>query len=230
MKTNWQEKQTEFWQKGFTIFDDFFPEDVVKKWRKTAMLISNSPEQFEGVKRIEKKFDTEDKETRDGSGIYSLTSINGNAVFTGMFQDLETYYKNFVSFLSLFTGLDIVTSFDRQSAVTIMVYEPPAGQMLSHYDTQDISVLLYLTDNDEGGTEIYPITAKKPTVLGQPDEIVGTPEIILPKTGRIAIFRGQQCWHTATPVEHSIKVSSAWNYYIKGNNFRPAGVSERLYK
>jgi len=228
MKANWQELQTQFWKDGYCILDNLIPKDLVEYWAAIALDLSTKLTR-QGVKKIEKQFDAADLETRDAAGIYSLVSIPGYVAFCD-FENLKIYYQNLANFLSLFTGLDIVLSEDIESAVTVMVYPPPAGQMTAHYDTNPITVLLYLTDNQDGGTELYPLTARRPTTLTTIDEFIADPIVILPKVGRIVLFQGQKIWHKALPVTKTTKISSAWNYYIKGENWRPKGVSERLYK
>lgn len=232
---NWSEKQTEFWAQGYTVFDDFFDKSLIKDWRERALSIAERISFFTdhfpnyGIKKIKKTFLEADLEARDAAGTYDLITINYIAI-KDRFPHLECYYNSLTPFLSLFTGLDIVISQDEESAATIMIYEPPAGQMVSHFDSQDISVLLYFTDNSDGGTELWPITSRRPTILGQPDEIIGEPVTILPQAGRMVLFQGQKCWHKACAVEKATKVSSAWNYYIRGNSWRPAQINERLYK
>lgn len=225
---NWSELQTEFWNKGYAVIDELIPVELARAWGKTALTRASDFPLKEGVKYIQKKFEVADDQTRDAAGVYNLVSIDGFASMA-FFDGLGTWYDALTPFLSLFTGLDVVTSEDVKSAVTVMAYPPPAGQMLAHYDTNALTMLLYFTDNEDGGTEVLPLTSRRPTTLGKEDEITGPTEIVLPRVGRAVIMQGRRVWHRAMPVAGKTKVSSAWNYYVKGDFWRPEGVSKRLY-
>jgi hypothetical protein len=228
MKANWSELQTQLLKDGYVILDNLFPNDLIAKWRKEAedlSIIENRP----GINHINKKFDKVDLETRDSIGEYKFVSIDGRVSLK--IPGLKEYYHSLTNFLSLFTGMDIVESFDEQSSLSLMVYKPPGGTLLPHFDSQSLSFLLYLTDNlDEGATKLLPISALRPTNINHPDEIIGEPIKIYPKSNRSLIFFGRRVWHSSEPVFKSTKISAVFNYYEKGDDFRPKGVSERLYK
>jgi hypothetical protein len=228
MKLNTSELQTQFWNEGYVIINNLIPPGFITDWRIQIMANTTFIDNPElGINYVKRKFDEANLETRDSAGEYNLVSVDGRFAFN--LYGLKEYYDSTANFLSLFTGLDIVESFDRQSAVTFMRYDPPAGQMVHHYDTNSLTVLLYLTDNEDGATELWPITTHRPTTLTTPDEIVGESVKILPVTGKMVIFQGRRCWHNSSPVLKGTKISSAWNYYINGDNWRPPEVSKRLY-
>lgn len=227
MKESWSEKQTQFWKDGYVIFENLFPKPVLERWVEFVKFYSEDKECI-GVNHIHKKFDKPDLETRDGIGEYKFTSIDGRFCFN--FTGLTEYYHSLSNFLSLFTGLDLVESWDKQSAVTFMNYTAPGGQIIPHYDTNGFTLLLYLTDNPtEGATSLQPISSLKPTVLGHPDEVISPPILIYPKIGKVVFFQGRKCWHQSLPVTEHNKVSVVMNYYERDDNWRPADVSKRLY-
>lgn len=224
---NWSNKQTQFWEQGYVVLENLFPDSVIKEWHDFVNY--HSPLlNVEGINHIHKKFDKPNLEARDAAGEYKFTSIDGRKCFE--FQGVREYYVCMTNFLSLFSGLDIVPSWDKQSAVTFMNYTAPGGQIVPHYDTNGFTLLIYLTSNeDEGATMLYPLTSLRPTLLGEPDEIIGKPVFIYPKVGTAVFFQGRRCWHQSLPVFKNDKISSVWNYYEKNDNWRPADVSKRLY-
>lgn len=225
MNANWSTLQTQFWSEGYVILDNFFPDEIIGSWKEKVL--QNTVVAEIGVNVINKFYASDDPNSRDAAGSYNFISIDGRRSLN--FPSLSEYYNSTANFLSLFTGLDIVTSFDKQSSVTFMFYPAPGGSLTAHYDTNQITFLIYLTDNDDGGTKLYPISALRPTILGQPDEIISEPVIILPRRGRILLFNGRRIWHQSLPVNLNYKISSVWNYYEKHDNWRPLEVSKRLY-
>lgn len=228
MKNNWNELQTNFWSKGFCIIDNLIPDNLLISWRDLVHWYSKYSEKCPGVNKVSKKFDTANLEGRDAAGEYKFTSIDGR--ISRQFNSLDNYYHSLSNFISLFTGLDIVESFDLQSSVTFMNYEAPGGTLVPHYDTNGITLLLYLTNNEDGGTQLQPLDTLRPTVLGYPDEVLGESIIVLPKFGRAVLFQGRKVWHSSMATIKTPKISSVWNYYINGDNWRPPEVSKRLYK
>lgn len=227
MEINFSELSTRFWHSGFCLIDDLFPADLLKEWKHNVEYLSEHSEAA-GVNRIDKVFEKEDLETRDSSGSYKFTSIDGRA--NSEFRCLQSYYFSISNFLSLLLNSDIVTSFDEQSSISFMKYDPPGGTLLNHFDSNFPSFVLYLTDNpDEGATEILPITALRPTILNRADEVIGPAVKIYPKFGQVLLFNGARCWHGSNPVFKFPKISAVFNYYVKGNEFRPDQVSKRLY-
>lgn len=228
MINNWNKLQTQFWYEGYAVLDNFIPEYLIEKWNRNVYDFAAKAGDKIGVNQVKKVYDTPNLKGRDGKGEYNFISIDGRACFD--FEGLSEYYNFLPTFLSLFTGLDIVPSWDGKSAVTFMLYTAPGGQLVPHFDTNNVTFLLYLTDNEDGGTQLYPLDALRPTNLGAPDEIIKEPVVILPKRGRAVIFQGRKVWHSSLPTEKTDKISSVWNYYIHGDNWRPEMVSERLYK
>lgn len=227
MKLNFSQLSTSFWGEGYCVIDGFFPVGLVEGWRVIIEDLSNQKNR-EGVNHIHKIFDKPDLDTLDGAGEYKFSSVDGRILFK-MLPNLDGYYHSISNFLSILTGLDIVPSTDKQSSITAMIYKPPGGNLLWHHDSDKLTWLLYFTDNNEGGTEMLPLTAKQPTILGEPDKIVGETVTILPKIGRCVAFQGQKIWHRSLPVENSMKISSVWNFYEHGEQWRPDSISKRLY-
>lgn len=227
MKENWSNKQTEFWSRGYTIFDNLFPEELLLEWKKNVEWLSKNSEAA-GVNRIDKEYTETNIEARDDKGLYRFTSIDGRA--NSEFKGLKNYYHCLSHFLSILSGLDIVESSDFQSAITFMHYKSGGSTLTHHFDTNFLTLLLYLTDNEDGGTQIQPLNTLRPTLLGCADEVIGEPIIILPKFGRVVAFLGRKVWHGSLPSIKSDKISVVFNYYENGDGWRPKEISERLYK
>ena len=231
MKLNYSQLNTDFWQKGFCIIDDLFPADLLIQWKHMIEYLSEYSEAT-GVNHIQKEFKEANKEIGDAAGKYRFTSLDGRILFQdNLFPGLQEYYSSHANFLSLLLGLDVVTSEDKQSSISVMRYAPPGGELLYHYDQNFPSFVLYLTDNpNEGATRLYPITSLKSTVLGEPDKIIGESVAIYPKKGRVLIFNGAKCWHASEKVEKDTKISIVFNFFQNGINNRSNEVSNRLYQ
>jgi hypothetical protein len=221
--------QIEFYNKGFTVLDDLIPPAVIQTWVDLVEFAAQGGYGHnQSVKTVKKVFEQADLETRDGAGKYDFTSINGNLALE--FNHVKVLYGVMAKYISLLTGLDIVESWDKESSVTFMRYSPPSGQLVEHFDSNFITMVIYLTDNpNQGQTKILPISALRPTNLGQPDEVVDGFRYISPQKGRVLLFQGRRCWHSSEPVIDEVKISSVWNFYERNDNWRPKGVSERLY-
>ena len=229
MKLNLSQLQTDFWSRGYTIIDNLFPAELLEKWKSQVEFLSKYCK-APGINHIEKEFKDASPEARDGIGKYKFTSLDGRIIFADdLFSGIQEYYHSISNFLSLLTGLDLVESFDKQSSISFMNYTVPGGCIAPHFDSNGVTFLLYLTDNEDGGTKILPINKLRPTILGQADEVIGEPEIILPKCGRAVIFQSRKLWHESMSVFKSNKISSVWNFYERGDNWRPKEVSDRLY-
>lgn len=230
MEANWSKLQTQFHTEGYCEFKNFFPPELLNDWRDTVKMLVDCPD-LKGVNHINKTFEKADVNARDGAGSYKFISIDGRVSLSPYFKDLAGYYKSISNFLSIFTGLDIVPSWDEKSSVTFMFYPAPGGTLLPHFDTNQPTFLLYLSDNkNEGGTKLYPLSTLRPTILGHPDELIGEPIVVYPEFGKILLFNGRKVWHESQPVQNNDKISVVFNFYEKNDQWRPKEISERLYK
>lgn len=220
----------EFWKNGFTVLDGLFNDSTVEGWRTEALETAKNTNQ-PGVKLLKKKFTEPNLECLDGVGTYDLVRIDGSEILKSeRFKGMADFYAMMPFILNAITGLDVVVSPWPESSISVMVYAPPSGQMLPHYDSNGITLLLYLTDNEDGATKVLPLTALRSLNPDVPLQKIGDESLILPKTGRVVVMQGRKVWHTSEPVTKAIKVSSAWNYYERGDTWRPDGVDERFYK
>lgn len=124
---------------------------------------------------------------------------------------LSIYYRAWLPLVAAVTGQDVVLSPHRRSAISVVSYHPGGDEMEGHFDTNGISLLLYLTTNPEGGeTEFH--------------EGDGRILRVKPEAGTVMLFQGRRLWHRSCPVFGSPKVSCAMNYYHAGDTERPVGV------
>lgn len=100
------------------------------------------------------------------------------------------------------TQKELINSPYPRSAYYAKVYDPPDGQQGWHFDTNDVSVIVYLTSNpSDGGTEIQSLD--------------GVTRVVQPVAGRILVLDGTACWHRAAPVIASRKTTLLLNYYTE---------------
>jgi len=106
---------------------------------------------------------------------------------------LGLFYYAFLPTVRVVTQQDAVVSPHERSAYSVKLYRPPNGVQGWQYDSNGITVLLYLTDNPRSGTTIITgVDSKECTVS--------------PEADSIRLMRGRECYHRAAPVSHAAKV------------------------
>jgi hypothetical protein len=137
--------------------------------------------------------------------------------------DMHRAYLDFLPVLREVISPFAVSSPYSPSDMNILVYEPPGACIGWHRDTNAVTVLVYLTTNTEGGTEVQPLRRA-------PDDAAPPTRIIQPHEGAVLLMQGRWVLHRGLPVENQVKVACAWNYYLTDDIKRPLDFDARLYK
>lgn len=107
-----------------------------------------------------------------------------------------------------------VSPYER-AAFYIKKYVPPDGEQGWHYDTNCLSGILYLTNNDNGETEI--ITECNNRVK------------VFPRAGKLLVIKGGTIWHRAAPVKSHDKITMIMNFYLPGYEKRPDWIDSKIF-
>lgn len=130
-----------------TIIDDLIPETVCDALcaRTNALITAN---RADWVKHDNQGTDA----VSDLGGIYNHYIFKG-ADIRAQFPELSAVYHALLPLISLVTHTDTVVSPYPASDINIKAYPPGAGTLGLHYDTNGITVLLFLTTNKEAPLE-----------------------------------------------------------------------------
>jgi hypothetical protein len=128
------------------------------------------------------------------------------------------WYDALLPLVQAITGMKAIQSPYFDSSVLALIYRDNEGQQEYHYDTQPITVLLYLNDNpDSGATAAY----------RRNDD--GKLTLVYPKRGNILLMRGRDLKHAGLAVTSGVKMVMPMNYYVEGDTWRPAFLEDKDY-
>lgn len=132
--------------------------------------------------------------------------------------EIGQIYHNFVHILKFIIGSDVVISKDIRSAYSAKAYIDDGDEQGWHYDSNEITGVLYLTSTCKSGfTEIDPLDS---------EEFVS----IIPQAGSVLILQGRECWHRAAPVrDGEIKVICPFNYFRSSNSDRDPAMNSTIF-
>lgn len=202
--------QSEYQTLGFTVIE-IIPEDIALSWGEAIVFAIHSA----GKGR---RIDVEDSkgEVADGiGGRLKYDLIDGNECEEAVPSMIDVY-RILPPLLSMVTHQDVVVSPYPRSKVCGKRYPAGGGQQGWHFDTNGITVVVYLSTNEDGPTIIRPLD--------------GTLEQhVFPKAGSMLLMRGREVWHCGGRVNAEDKVISPWNYYIAGDTWRPPGLDDQIY-
>lgn len=129
----------------------------------------------------------------------------------------DVYFLN-PPVLSDILGKQVLTSPYERSAYYIKLYYPPDSQQGWHYDTNSLTVVLYLTDNPgDGFTEI---TNK--------EDNTGT-TLVAPTAGTILMFDGHHLLHRSQATVNAHKVICVMDYYFPGHADRKPYLNSYIF-
>lgn len=130
---------------------------------------------------------------------------------------LKQFYEYFCSELRNITKLNVITSPYERSAYYCKAYTEKEDEQGWHFDTNGLTVVLYLTTNTSGATEIEPSNTSK---------LVH----VFPKGGTALVLQGRECWHRACPIENEeIKVIILLNYYVDKAQAREPSLDKIIF-
>ena len=123
------------------------------------------------------------------------------------FPELSIVYHALVPLISLITHTDTVISPYPASDINIKAYPPGGGTLGLHYDTNGITVLLFLTTNKEAPLRIQ-IARSHPR---QKEPWIEHKKIFA-KKGALLIMQGRKTLHDSEPTLTEQKLTTVYNY------------------
>jgi hypothetical protein len=147
--------------------------------------------------------------------------IDGRAIKEHLPDMHRAYHELLAVVREVVSPLAVASPYDC-SDMNILIYEPPGACIGWHRDTNAVTVLVYLTTNSEGGTEVRPLARA-------PDDPAPAARVVLPREGAVLLMQGRWAVHRGLPVTSEVKVACPWNYYLEDDYKRPEGLDDRLY-
>jgi hypothetical protein len=206
----------QYWYTGLTVLPEAFPPTVVQRWRSWAL------ERGKALAHVVNGVADETWDYQEPGYKHQYRMIDG-LVIKEHLPDMHQVYLEFLGVVREVISSLAVPSPYVSSDMNILVYEPPGACIGWHRDTNAATVLVYLTTNSEGGTEVQPLRRA-------PDEAPPPTSIVWPKAGSVLLMQGRWVVHRGLPVENEVKVACAWNYYLADDCKRPADFDERIYR
>lgn len=128
--------------------------------------------------------------------------------------ELVTLYRSTLPLVSAITNQDAVLSPHQRSDINIKVYPPGGGTLGEHYDTNGITVLLFLTSNKEA-----PLRMQVPRRHPSREPWVEKRNIYA-TAGSLLVMKGREILHDCEPTVTEQKISVVLNYYVRGDTWR----------
>lgn len=184
-----KEARAEFSQHQFTVVKGAFPDPESLAKRISGRASASAPVYVPENMRV----------VAAGGGDLRHTAFDRNEC-DEFFREVGENYIKFLDLARAITGKSLVPSPYTRSAYYTKIYNAPNDRQGWHHDTNDISVVVYLTsDPDGGGTDI-----RTPS---------GIEQIVMPQQGSALIMNGRECWHQALQPTVQ-KVTILYNYYL----------------
>ncbi len=159
----------------------------------------------------------------DLGGAYNHHIFKGDAIRRHL-PELTAIYHSLVPLVSLITHTDTVVSPYPLSDINIKAYPPGGGTLGLHYDTNGITVLLFLTTNQEAPlcmqVERCHPSQEKPWIEHRR---------IFASKGSLLIMQGRKTLHHSEPTETEQKLSVVYNYYERHDTYRHEDFDNFVY-
>lgn len=120
--------------------------------------------------------------------------------------ELISLYHSILTLISLVTLKDAIVSPYEQSNINIKAYPAGGGTLGEHYDTNGITVLLFLTSNTEA-----PLRMQIPRSHPSKGKWIEYKKIYA-KQGSLLIMKGREILHDCEPTINEQKLSVVLNY------------------
>jgi hypothetical protein len=207
LKSQWRQ---EYQTRGFTVIETAVVDWVAETWKRVFEAYVESGR----ARRIDVK--DERGEVADGIGGRLFYDLIDGVSCEKLVPDMLKLYRRLPTSLCQITQQAVICSPYERSKVCAKIYPAGGGQQGAHFDTNGITVILYLTSNEDGCTVIKPLDG-------------GEEVAVKPRAGNLLLMRGRECWHHAAPAIAKPKVISAWNYYVEGDTWRPEWLDDQIY-
>lgn len=166
----------------------------------------------------------------DGGGRYLHYLADGAAV-RSHFPELTTAYHVLLPLVRAITLRPAVLSPYSSSDVNIKAYPPGGGTVGPHYDTNAITVLLYLTANTEAPLRLWSEMHDPWSGTDLADPQCEYHQVKLqPSQGTLLVMQGRRIWHDSEPTINEFKAVAIFNYYWEGDVRRPDQFDPFVYQ
>jgi hypothetical protein len=215
---NLEQHRREYFLEGCTLVKDLFPPELIEKWRDWS--IGNA--QSVGL-----KLDACSDSTwayQKPNERHAYTMVDGDSLRQQLPEMFE-WYRALIPIISAITLQNVVASPFKKSDINVLVYDNPGSAIGWHRDTNPITFLLYLSDNEEGGTECCLLKSRP-----DQEDSKQPRKIFKPQAGAVLLMQGRWVEHRSEPMSgKEIKVASPWNYYTDQDLWRPNQFDEVIY-
>lgn len=168
----------------------------------------------------------------NGKGCDKVSDLGGrylHHIFKGEdvrqhLPELTTTYHSLLPLVSMVTCSDVVVSPYPRSDINIKVYPPGGGTLGEHFDTNGITVLLFLTTNREA-----PLRMKIPRAHPSRKEPWIERRSIHAEAGSVLLMRGREVLHDCEPTVTEQKITVVMNFYRRDDTWRPAQFDSFAY-
>jgi len=140
------------------------------------------------------------------------------------FPELVGAYHALLPLVSIVTCSKTLISPYPESDINIKAYPKGGGTIGGHYDTNAITVLIYLTTNSEA-----PLELEIPKSHPSKDIDWIENENIYASSGSMLLMKGREVWHRSKPTEKEEKFVVIFNYYVEGDTWRPDKFDAFVY-
>ncbi|MDQ7994426.1 MAG: hypothetical protein AAGC76_01090 [Luteibacter sp.] len=167
----------------------------------------------------------------EGKGTEAVSDAGGrylHHIFEGddvrrYLPELATVYHAMLPLVAAVTSQDAVLSPYPRSDINIKVYPPGGGTLGEHYDTNGITVLLFLTDNREAPLRMQ-ISRAHPSCEPWVER-----RDIYGRAGSLLLMKGREILHDCEPTIVEQKISVVLNYYVRGDTWRHQSFDDFVY-
>jgi len=168
----------------------------------------------------------------NGLGTSAVSDLGGrylHHIFQGAdvrkhLPELVTLYQAALPLVSAVTNRDAVLSPHARSDINIKVYPAGGGTLGEHFDTNGITVLLFLTTNLEA-----PLRMQVPRSHPSREPWVERRNIYA-KAGSLLVMKGREILHDCEPTVTEQKISVVLNYYVRGDTWRHDQFDDFVYE
>lgn len=202
-----------------TTIDDLIPEAICNALMERANRLIDA----NTISRVKHSHLGTDA-VSDLGGVYNHYIFKGPDI-REQFPELNAVYHALLPLISLITHTDTVVSPYPQSDINIKAYPPGGGTLGLHYDTNGITVLLFLTTNKEAPLRMQ-VTRSHPS---QKEPWIEHRKIFA-KKGSLLIMQGRKTLHDSEPTLTEQKQTVVFNYYERHDTYRHKDFDSFVYE
>jgi hypothetical protein len=201
-----------------TLVDNLIPENICDQLTERVNSVIASG-QVDHVKH--KSLGT--NAVSDLGGEYNHHIFKGDEIREHL-PELNAIYHALLPLISIITCTDAVVSPHSVSDINIKAYPAGGGTLGLHYDTNGITVLLFLTSNKEAPLRMQ-IERSHPSKK----EAWTEKRNIYAKKGALLIMQGRKTLHDSEPTKTEQKLTVVYNYYERHDTYRHEDFDNFVY-